>query len=122
MKITRRKFDAMLEDAIAALPEKFARWLDEVPVIVDDDPPADQGDQDDEEGTTLGLFDGLEITGRSAEDDVRHPDQIFIYRRPLIDMCDSEEQLAAEIRKTLLHELGHYAGFDEDDLEDMGYA
>ena len=124
MRITRRNFDAMLEQAIDELPKKFARWLDEVPIIVEDEPPDDLLDElgIDADGDLLGSYHGVAITRRSVEDSPHLPDQIFLFRRPLMAMCDTPEELAKEIRKTLLHELGHYAGFDEDELEDMGYA
>ena len=124
MRITRRNFDAMLEQAIDELPKKFARWLDEVPIIVEDEPPDDLLDElgIDADGDLLGSYHGVAITRRSVEDSPHLPDQIFLFRRPLMAMCDTSEQLAKEIRKTLLHELGHYAGFDEGELEDMGYA
>ena len=124
MRCTRRRFDALLETAIEALPPAFARWLDEVPIIVEDEPPDEMLDElgIDEDGALLGSYHGVAITRRSVEDAPHVPDQIFIFRYPLIEMCESEGKLAEEIRKTLLHELGHYAGFDEDELEDMGYA
>lgn len=124
MYVSRKKFDALFEQALAELPEKFARWLEEVPVILEDEPPEDLLEEIgvDEDGELLGSYHGVALTRRSVEDTARVPDQIYIFRRPLIEMCEDEGELAAEIRKTLLHELGHYAGFDEDDLEEMGYG
>src|SRR4051812_30602257 len=119
MKITRKAFDALLEKAIDDLPPQFARWLDEVPIIVEDQPPPEDGDDDAE---TLGFYHGIPLTQRHVEDSGSPPDQIRIFRRPLIKMCRSLEELDREIRKTLLHELGHYAGLDEDDLEKLGYG
>lgn len=124
MRIRRREFDAMLEEALAALPAQFARWLDEVPVIVEDEPSAelleDFGIDDD--GELLGSYHGVALTLRSVQDAARLPDQIMIFRRPLMAMCRNRDELRGEIRKTLLHELGHYAGFDEGDLQAMGYG
>lgn len=124
MTISRQKFDFLLEQAIDDLPPQFAQWLDECPVIVEDEPSAemrrDMGV--DEDGDLLGSFNGVAITMRSVDEAAGLPAHIMIFRKPLMDMCESEEELADEIRITLLHELGHYAGFDEDDLERMGYA
>ena len=50
------------------------------------------------------------------------PDRIFIYRRPLLDMCDSEEELEEEVRITVVHEIAHHFGIDDDRLHDLGYA
>lgn len=124
MKISRKQFDALLEQAIAALPPQFAQWLDEVPVIVEDYPSkkmlADFGI--DDEGELLGSFHGMAFTQRSIEQDGQLPDAIYLFREPLIDESDNEEELAKQIRITLLHEIGHLAGFDEDELEEKGYG
>jgi predicted Zn-dependent protease with MMP-like domain len=124
MKIKRSEFDRMLEAAIAALPPQFAKWIDEVPIVVEDDPSPELLEEMgvDGEGDLLGSYHGVALTQRSVEDSARLPDQILIFREPLISMCESREELAMEIRKTLLHELGHYAGLDEDDLENLGYG
>ena len=124
MRIRRATFDAMVEEAIAELPPAFAKWLDEVPVIVEDEPSAELLEElgMDEDGDLLGSYHGVALTRRSVSDSPHLPDEIMIFRAPLIAMCRNRQQLRAEIRKTLLHELGHYAGFDEDDLEDLGYA
>ena len=124
MRMSRKVFDGLVERAIADLPERFALWLDEVAVIVEDEPsPALRRTLGvDEEGDLLGSYHGVALTRRSVGDDLQMPDQIMLFRRPLMKMCKSEEELADEIRITLLHELGHYAGLDEDDLEDLGYG
>ncbi len=124
MRIRRKAFDALLEAEIAALPPQFARWLDELPIIVEDDPSDELLDEMglDEDGELLGSYHGVALTRRSVEDSGHLPDQIYIFRRPLVAMCRNEDELRAEIRKTLLHELGHYVGLDEDDLDAMGYG
>ncbi len=125
MKISRNQFDCLVEQAIAALPPQFARWLNEVAIVVEDEPtPAllrEMG-MDAEDDDLLGLFSGHAITRQSVDDSGILPPQIMLFRGPLIDACDTSEDLADEIRVTLLHELGHYAGFDEDDLERLGYG
>ena len=124
MRVPRDIFDALLEVALAALPAAFARWVAEVSIVVEDEPSPrllrEMGLGDNEE--LLGLFSGFAITRRSVDDTGRLPSQIMIFRRPLMDMCRNREELAREIRRTLLHELGHYAGFDEDELDEMGYG
>jgi predicted Zn-dependent protease with MMP-like domain len=114
MRISRKEFDRLLEAAIASLPPQFARWLDEIPVIVEHR-PADNSDED-----AVGLYIGASIHERPQSGEL--PPQILIYRIPLMDSCDSRQQLAEEIRKTLLHELGHHAGMDEDELDARGYG
>lgn len=124
MRVPRRIFDALLEESIDSLPPQFARWLEEVAIVVEDEPSAailrEMGMEEDDD--LLGSFTGHAITRHSVDDTGNLPPQIMVFRQPLMDLCRNREELGVEIRKTLLHELGHYAGFDEDDLEQMGYG
>ena len=72
-----------------------------------------------DEGEPLGMFIGPTLADDGAE---ALPPRVMIYRTPHLEACDSETQLAEEIRRTLVHELGHYAGMDEGELEDHGYG
>jgi predicted Zn-dependent protease with MMP-like domain len=117
MHVSRKVFDGMVETAIAGLPEEYARWLEEVPVIVEDRPgKADEADD------AVGLYSGQSRTERGVEDSGMVPARIMIYRIPLMEACSTREELAEEIRKTLWHELGHHAGLDEEDLDRLGYG
>jgi len=124
MRIKRKAFDALVDKAIAELPPQFARWVDRVPIIIEDEPSEETLEEFgvDDEGTLLGSYQGVALTHRGVEDSGMLPDQIMIFRRPLMEMCADAAELEREVRKTLLHELGHYAGLDEDDLEKMGYG
>src|SRR4051794_29634095 len=107
MHLSRNSFDRLVEAAIDSLPEQFAHWIDEVPIIVEDAPaPTDKHVQD-----ALGFYQGDTLFGR-LESSGHLPPRIVLYRNHLMDSCDTREQLADEIRKTLLHELGHHAGMD----------
>jgi len=123
VKIKRSQFDLLLEQALAEFPPQFAKWIDEVPIIVEDQPSQRLLDEMgiDEDGELLGSYNGVALTHRSVEESAHIPDHIMIFRRPLIAMCQSPQELRLEIRKTLLHELAHYAGLDEDDLKNLGY-
>jgi predicted Zn-dependent protease with MMP-like domain len=117
MRISRNSFDRLVEAAIASLPEEFAQWIDEVPIIVEDSAgPADKHVAD-----ALGFYQGDTLLGR-LENSGHLPPRIVLFRRNLMDACRSREQLGEEIRKTLVHELGHHAGMDEDELEALGYG
>ncbi|HVT79587.1 MAG TPA: metallopeptidase family protein [Phycisphaerae bacterium] len=119
MRTTRKEFDRMVEAAIEALPEEFARWLEEVPVIVEDRPGKVDKEVVDEGGPPLGLYVG---PSRLEADVEGVPRRIMIYREPLMEACRTREELEEEIRKTLVHELGHHAGMDEEELERRGYG
>jgi predicted Zn-dependent protease with MMP-like domain len=124
MHVTRKAFDELVEEAIASLPPRYAVWIEEVPIIVEDHPGAEDlkgvEGADQGEGGPLGLY----VGGTLEEDGVSGalPARVMLYRVPLMEACDTREQLGEEIRKTLLHELGHHAGLDEDDLDELGYG
>jgi predicted Zn-dependent protease with MMP-like domain len=75
----------------------------------------------EEDELLLGLYEGVPLTERSVMDAPRPPDVIYLFKHDLEDACDDVATLAAEVRTTLLHELGHYFGFGEDELEELGY-
>ncbi len=114
----------MVETAIAALPEQFRQAFEVVRVEVRDRPTSEQlrsvglADED----LLLGLYEGVPLTERGIDDTGRMPDVIYIFHEDLEDACDTEDELAEEVRVTLFHELGHYFGMDEDDLESLGYG
>jgi predicted Zn-dependent protease with MMP-like domain len=117
MNLPRNSFDRLVEDAIASLPDPFAHWIDEVPIIVEDAPhPGDKRVQH-----ALGFYQGDTLFGR-LENSGHLPARIVLFRQPLMAACRTRQQLAEEIRKTLFHELGHHAGMDEDQLDALGYG
>ncbi|WP_345893735.1 metallopeptidase family protein [Nocardioides sp. TF02-7] len=70
----------------------------------------------------LGLYDGVALTRRDSTLGVELPDRIFIFRGPLLDMCEDEDELVDEIRITVVHEVAHHFGIDDDRLHELGYA
>ncbi|GJQ30318.1 MAG: hypothetical protein HBSAPP03_22020 [Phycisphaerae bacterium] len=125
----RARFDALLGEVIEALPPGIHRLLDEVPVIVEDvpdDATLDEMGEDDELGL-LGLHSGTPFTEQSVEDSATLPPDIRLYREGIVDHAggwdqpDADGLIREEIRVTLLHEIGHQFGLDEDDLERLGY-
>lgn len=118
LHFSRNAFDKLVEAAIDSLPPAYARWLEEVPVIVEDRPSKRdlQGLGNEEE--PLGLYVGDSIDANETSGAL--PARVMLYRLPLMEACESRQQLAEEIRKTLLHELGHHAGMDESDLDGHG--
>ncbi|RMH14733.1 MAG: metallopeptidase family protein [Planctomycetota bacterium] len=127
----RDRFDALLEQVIESLPAHVSALLEEIPVIVLDRPTdkmlEDLGMQPDEADELCGLHTGSMVTERSIEEAWRLPSQIHLFRVGIMSMvgalevASAEERLREQIRITLLHELGHEMGLDEDDLENLGY-
>jgi predicted Zn-dependent protease with MMP-like domain len=108
-------FDALVDRALDDIPDELASLVHNVVVLVEDEPPEDEPD-------LLGLYDGIALTERWGTPAMELPDRIFIFRGPLLDMCDSEEQLVEEVRITVVHEIAHHFGIDDDRLHDLGYA
>lgn len=135
-------FDAMVEAEINALPPGVRALLDEVPVIVEDEPDdatlAAFGMTRDEADELCGLHTGVAFTERSVEASGELPSEIMLYRAGIVAEAGgweprsvaSDDQRPAggpeaireQIRITLLHEIGHQFGLDEDDLDRLGYA
>lgn len=128
-KAMRARFDALLEEVIAALPPRIARLLEEVPVVVDDVPDRaileEMGEED--ELSLLGLHTGVAFTERSVEHDAELPSEIRLFREGIVDHAggwegaDADDRVREQVRVTLLHEIGHQFGLDEDDLDRLGY-
>jgi predicted Zn-dependent protease with MMP-like domain len=132
----RARFDGLLESVLDGLPAQYRRLLDEAPLVVEDEPSAELLSQlgFDADDDLCGLHEGLARTERSVEMPSL-PDVITLFRRGIIDQaggwepgdlegepCGGEAAVRAEIRITLLHEMGHHFGLDEDDLDRLGYA
>lgn len=123
--VSRQQFARLVERALASLPHQFARALDEdVRIEIRDRPTRKQLRSVglDEDELLLGLYEGHPITDRSIESTGQMPDVIFIFQEDCELVSDSEQQLIDEVRVTVLHELGHHFGLDEDELDRLGYA
>lgn len=122
--VGKAKFATLVERALAELPDEFAAFLEEVPVEIRQRPSPrmlkEVGLEPDE--LLLGLYRGRALTERSVEDSGRLPDVVYLFQED-IELCsDSEADLVREVRVTVLHEIGHHFGLDEDDLERLGYG
>jgi len=121
----RERFDQYLESTIEGLPKVYVGLLEELPLIVDDEPGADLlrdlGLEADDE--LFGLHTGVALTERSVEDSMEGPDHIMLFRGPLWRLANGDEaELQRQIRITLLHEIGHHFGLEEEDLDELGYG
>ena len=108
-------FDLLIDRALAGVPEEFAELLDNVVIMVEDWPPPDQPG-------LLGYYDGVPLTERGSTYSGVLPDRIVIFRQPTLQICDSEADVVDEVRITVVHEIAHYFGIDDDQLHRLGYA
>ncbi len=128
----RERFDGLVERVLASLPEEILAIFDEAPLLVDDEPEARvlrefgmDPESAQDRASLCGLHTGVPITERSVEADGVLPSQVHIYRLGIISESggwDDEDEVLEQIRITILHELGHEFGLDEDDLAELGYG
>jgi len=129
MDVDARDFDRLLEQVLDELPGHLLALLEEVPLIVEDRPsPRVLQETGLEPYQLCGLYTGIPLTDRSVMHSGTMPDTITIYRLGIISAAGDRRgrvtggRLLREIRKTVLHEIGHHFGFDEDDLREYGYG
>ena len=107
-------FEEHVRAALDSLPPELAAGLENVAVVIQDEHPYDPD--------LFGLYEGTPLPERSGTSSGNLPDQITIYRLPLEETFDDPDELEEEIRITVLHELAHYFGIDEERLEELGYG
>lgn len=125
VKVDDARFDEMVSDAIDSIPAEFLDELDNVVFLVEDEPSAEQRADDIADGGTgdmLGLYSGVNLYERGDYYSGDLPDSITIFKGPHERMCANAAELAEEVRRTVVHEVGHYFGMDEAQVDQMGYA
>jgi predicted Zn-dependent protease with MMP-like domain len=113
LSVDREEFEQLVVAGLDALPEAMVAGLENVVFVVEDSPEGEE---------LLGLYDGVALTERGVYGYGDLPDRIVVFRQPLLDMCESMAQLAQEIHVTLVHEIAHYYGIDDDRLHELGWA
>jgi len=123
-EVSKDRFAELVERALADVPPVFEPYLEEVTIEVRDRPTRKQlrsvGLKDDE--LLFGLYHGIARDDRSVLHSGVMPDVIYIFQEDHEDACDSEDELVQQVRITVLHEIGHHFGMDEDMLEELGYG
>ncbi|GAA4542937.1 metallopeptidase family protein [Amycolatopsis samaneae] len=114
VEMTRHRFEELVSEALDEVPPEFAEAMDNVVVLVEE--------FNEEEPTILGLYHGVALTERTSDYGGVLPDRISIYRRPILDMCEDEEQVVEEVLVTVMHELGHHFGIDDARLHELGWG
>ena len=124
MHISRHEFEKAVERALEMIPRMFRAQLNNMTIAVEDRPSPDLlWEMGIPSGETLfGVFTGVPLPGRSVIEPPLYPDVIQIFREPLMAACHSNEQLEEEIAITVVHEVAHYMGMSEEQLEELGYG
>ena len=116
-RITPQEFEAYVEEALASLPEKFRRYLENIVVVVEEEPADEDYDEMDvpEEEELFGIFRGVPYFERGTT--TSHlPAQIAIFRGPILRSCATRREAVGEIRDTVVHEIGHMLGLGDEEM------
>ena len=116
----REHFVKVVEEALDSLPHEFGSRIRNVAVLVEDMPPNQPSPQSGQQRRLLlGFFHGVPTTKKSIFDLTTGPDYIVLYQKNIEAVCSSEAEVREQIRLTVIHELGHYFGMDENQLKDV---
>ena len=122
MRISEREFEQAVTEALTSVPQRFKDVLHNIAITVDDEPTPEQlRTMTHGHGELLGLYQGIPITQRGTGYAGVMPDVITIFRGPHERVCSTHRELVVQIQKTVLHEIGHYFGFDDAYLHSHGY-
>lgn len=110
--IPRERFEELVADALDGIPEELGSYMDNVAVFVVDRPP---------EPNLLGLYQGVPLTARGTSYSGTMPDRISIYRRTICAICNTEEQVVEQVRRTVIHEVAHHFGISDPRLRELGW-
>lgn len=107
-------FDLLVSEALDAIPPELSRLIDNCVILVEEFPPPDDAD-------LLGLYEGIPLTERGETYAGALPDRILIFRAPILAICTTVDEVVEEVRITVVHEVAHHFGIDDDRLHELGY-
>ncbi|ONI72652.1 hypothetical protein ALI144C_42295 [Actinosynnema sp. ALI-1.44] len=114
VEMSLARFEELVSDALDLVPREFAKAMDNVVVLVEE--------YNAEEPSILGLYHGIALTERTSQYGGVLPDRIFIYRQPILSICDTEDDVVEEVAVTVVHEIAHHFGIDDHRLHELGWG
>jgi len=114
VRMSPQRFDELVSDALDLIPSELAAAIDNVVVLVEARHEAEPG--------LLGLYEGVALTERDSSYSGSLPDAITIYRDALLDICETEEDVVDEVAITVIHEIAHHFGIDDERLHELGWG
>jgi predicted Zn-dependent protease with MMP-like domain len=117
-----QKFEQLVIRAVESLPDEFRERLDNIDVIIADQPSPEQMKSTDRKrgGMLLGLYEGIPLTHRHSSYGMVTPDRITIFQKPIEAVCRNNTEIVEEIRRVVLHEIAHHFGIGDDRLKELG--
>jgi predicted Zn-dependent protease with MMP-like domain len=122
--VTREEFEELVREALDDLPAEFAERLDNVEVVIEDEPEPEllrSMGMDPRRQTLFGLYQGVPLHLRGDSYGGILPDKITIFYGPLLRVCRTPERIRQQVRKTVIHEVGHFFGLTDKAIRDLGY-
>ncbi|HXD18962.1 MAG TPA: metallopeptidase family protein [Vicinamibacterales bacterium] len=119
--MTREKFEQLVADAITLIPKRFRREMKNIAIIVEDEPSADllEEMEIDPPDSLYGLYQGTPLPERTAGWGNTLPDCVTLFQKPIEEDCDDDDDVRMVIGETLIHEVGHYFGLSEEEIEEI---
>jgi predicted Zn-dependent protease with MMP-like domain len=114
VEMDAERFEELVADALDAVPEQLMRMLDNVVVLVEE--------RNSDEPSLLGMYEGVALTERGFDYAGALPDRILLYRAAILAYCDTAEQVVDEVTVTVVHEIAHHFGIDDDRLHELGWG
>jgi predicted Zn-dependent protease with MMP-like domain len=115
VEMSSERFEELVADALDEVPGELLDLMDNVVILVVDDPPADQPD-------LLGVYEGYSLTDRGWNYTGVLPDRILIFRNPILGICRDEDDVVEEVAVTVVHEIAHHFGIDDARLHALGWG
>ncbi|WP_298325548.1 metallopeptidase family protein [Haloactinopolyspora sp.] len=115
LELTESEFEELVAEALDQIPGELAQMMDNVVVLVEDEPPPDAAD-------VLGLYEGTPLTERGEFYSGVLPDVIRLFRLPILRLCETWTDAVEEVLVTVVHEVAHHFGIDDDRLHELGWS
>lgn len=121
--LSQDEFSELVRQAIETIPPEFDEFMENLSVEVHPRPARKLIGDERIEGwrDLLGLYHGVPLTRKSVDAPYEWPERIYLFQENIESMCETPEDVVQEVRTTILHEIGHHFGMDEDDLDELGY-
>ncbi|MGI9162653.1 MAG: metallopeptidase family protein [Mycobacterium sp.] len=113
-RMSPERFEELVGDALDLIPSDLAQAIDNVVILV--------ADRDSDDPELLGIYEGIALTDRDTTYAGALPDTITIFRESLLEMCDTEDEVVEEVAITVIHEIAHHFGIDDERLHELGWG
>ena len=123
MRLSEDEFEQLVVDVLDSMPQELLDLLNNVDVVIEPSPTRAQLESVGlTRGTLFGLYEGVPLTQRNSAYSIVAPDKITIFKRPIERACANRDEIADQVRTTVIHEVAHHFGIDEERLDELGWG